>query len=193
MRREKQAVLSIEVHGSVESIERAARTCYRTEPKGNSESFVQGLKNRRHMAMLEFADVVITLRTSRAIANEIVRHRMGSYAQESTRYVDMARGGQIGIISRCEDPYVLDAWQKSVDAYRQARAAKVPAEIARDVLPLATATVIVCKWNFREALHVLETRLWGATGRPHPDMVELMGLVHEELVKIAPTVFRREQ
>lgn len=70
-------------------IERAARTCYKSEDKikdGSAEKMVRALVRNQHEAMLEHASITVKFITDRAIANEIVRHRLCSYAQESTRY-----------------------------------------------------------------------------------------------------------
>ena len=81
----------LNVSGDLTTIEQAARTCYKSEDKikeGSAEKLVGVLVDRGHHAMLEFVDVTVKFVISRAIANEIVRHRIASYAQESTRYVN---------------------------------------------------------------------------------------------------------
>ncbi len=176
----EQSIVHFEVSGDSARVERAARTCYRTEPKGKTRDFVQGLMRRKHLAMLEFVDVIVTIKTSRAIANELVRHRHGSYAQESTRYVDLARHDiEVVCSERSPHPSMLASWEASIGAYLRLRADGVRAERARDVLPLALATTIVCKWNLRELLHIFSIRLDQTAGRPHPDMIDLMLMLHE--------------
>ena len=74
-------------------IERAGRTCYKSEDKITDEScktFVAGIIKRGHEAMVEFADATVKFICDRGVSHEIVRHRIASYAQESTRYVGYA-------------------------------------------------------------------------------------------------------
>jgi len=71
-------------------MERAARTCYKSEDKitdTSAERMVKSLIKSGHEAMIEFFDITVKFVTDRGVSHEIVRHRLGSYAQESTRYV----------------------------------------------------------------------------------------------------------
>lgn len=70
-------------------IERAGRTCYKSEDKitdDSAEKFVRGLIKRGHEAMIEHASMTVVFTTDRGVSHEIVRHRIASFAQESTRY-----------------------------------------------------------------------------------------------------------
>lgn len=71
-------------------IERVARTCYKSEEKTTESSasrFVGMLKDRGHHAMLEFGGMpIVKLVCDRGVSHEVVRHRLFSLAQESTRY-----------------------------------------------------------------------------------------------------------
>ena len=71
-------------------IERAGRTCYKSEDKitpDSAEKFVKTLINRGHHAMIEFGHITVKFITNRGVTHELVRHRLCSFAQESTRYV----------------------------------------------------------------------------------------------------------
>ena len=75
---------------AIEHIETAARTCYKSEDKivpGSAEKIVKMLINKGHMAMIEHAVASIRIITNRGVTHELVRHRICSFAQESTRYV----------------------------------------------------------------------------------------------------------
>lgn len=79
---------------ALKQIERVARTCYKSEHLITDESaskMVKRLLDSKHEAMLEFYDVTVKFTCDRAIANEIVRHRVASYAQESTRYCNYSK------------------------------------------------------------------------------------------------------
>ncbi len=72
-------------------IEKAGRTCYKSEAKaapGSAEKFVKMLISRGHMAMIEHVSASVRIITNRGVSHELVRHRLASYAQESTRYVN---------------------------------------------------------------------------------------------------------
>lgn len=70
-------------------IEEVARNCYKSEDKITEDSatkLVQRLIESKHEAMLEFVDVTVKFTTSIGITREIIRHRLSSFANESTRY-----------------------------------------------------------------------------------------------------------
>lgn len=76
-------------------IERAGRTCYKSEDRitpGSAEVFVRKLLSRGHLAMIEHAWMSYRVVCDRGVTHEIVRHRLFSYAQESTRYCDYSGG-----------------------------------------------------------------------------------------------------
>ena len=81
-----------------------ARTCYKSENIRTADkdyALVKRLIDSKHDAMLEFVDVTVKFTTDRAIANELVRHRLASYAQESTRYCNYSKdkfGGELTFI-----------------------------------------------------------------------------------------------
>ena len=85
-------------------IERAGRTCYKSEDKITNESaekFVRSCVKRGHEAMLEHASMTVKFICDRGISHEIVRHRIASYAQESTRYCNYSQdkfGNEITVI-----------------------------------------------------------------------------------------------
>ena len=73
----------------LERIEQIARVCYKSELKtkeGSAEKMVAALIKNGHEAMLEHCSFTVKFIVDRGISHEIVRHRMASYAQESTRY-----------------------------------------------------------------------------------------------------------
>ena len=81
-----------------------ARTCYKSEGMRTADkdyALVKRLIDSKHDAMLEFVDVTVKFTTDRAIANELVRHRLASYAQESTRYCNYSKdkfGGELTFV-----------------------------------------------------------------------------------------------
>lgn len=125
----------------------------------------------------------ILMTTDRGIANELVRHRAGSYTQESTRYCNYSKGkfdGQIRVV-RPAGYYTL--WSDNAKIHYDAiidvletiyieftAHEGISPQFARSILPLSLATDIVVTGNHNYWAHFFDLRLWGLTGSPHPDM-----------------------
>lgn len=78
----------------ISKIATVARTCYKSESSSTPDKdkkLVENLVKLGHEAMLEFFDITVKFTCSRSIANEIIRCRLASYAQESTRYCDYSK------------------------------------------------------------------------------------------------------
>ena len=167
-------------------IELAGRTCYKSEDRIKADSaakFVRALVKNRHEAMLEHASMTVKFTVDRAVANEIVRHRIASYAQESTRYCNYGAdkfGNEITVIEPCylvKETKGWEAWYKACKVAEKMYFDMLDfgclPEQARAVLPLSTKTELVMTANMREWRHFLNLRAAGATGRPHPQMLEV--------------------
>ena len=165
-----------------EKIEIAGRVCYQSEPKGDPEKFIRMIIKRGHESVLEHGSLTFKVRTNRAIANEIVRHRLASYSQESTRYVkyddiEFIPGDRLG------ESYSEDMLTRIEEAYNFLIGQEFKPEEARDILPNATATTLVMTMNFRELRHFLKLRLDKAA---HPQIRELAGMILEILKEKYP-------
>lgn len=165
-----------------EKIEIAGRVCYQSEPKGDPEKFIRMIIKRGHESVLEHGSLTFKVRTNRAIANEIVRHRLASYSQESTRYVkyddiEFIPGDRLG------GSYAEDMMTRIEEAYIFLIGQEFKPEEARDILPNATATTLVMTMNFRELRHFLKLRLDKAA---HPQIRELAGMILEILKEKYP-------
>jgi thymidylate synthase (FAD) len=186
----KAQVIKIDA-GPLEAIEFAARTAYKSQAvQGNYEktlAFVTNLVNKGHHSPLEFADMTVRFTTDRGIANELVRHRLSSFCQESTRYVKYDDGNMEFIkpsgLTLWSDEYRL--WEESCTLaeayYIRLIKAGCTAQVARSVLPSSLKTELVMKANLREWRHVIGLRLDRAA---HPDMRHLMALLIEELTAL---------
>ncbi len=155
-------------------IEMAARACYNSIPRDDDSTvkFVSRLIDRGEESPVEFSHMHVAFRTSRAIANEIVRHRLFSYAQESTRYVNYEKQGYIScILPDWGDTKSLtrfeDACASAANTYEALLKDGCTPQEARDVLPLATATTLHVNGNFREWRHFFKLR---TSKRAHPEM-----------------------
>lgn len=188
-------------------IEKAARTCYHSEDKitdgGSSDKLIKDLLvARNHTAMLEHSALSIEFITDRAIANELERHRLCSFAQESTRYCNYIKdkfGNELTFVKPewfdrfpvgKEHEYKVTLWgslcNSSEDRYFALIEAGLKPEDARCVLPLCLATKLVMTTNYAEWRHILKLRT--AKGA-HPQMRALMIPLLKELQETIPVIF----
>lgn len=178
----------------IRDIARSARTCYASEDRSSEdadERLVRNLVKNDHGAMLEFASgISVRIVTDRAIANELVRHRHFSFAQESTRYVNSTKEGFAFILPKgiegYEDVQMRIACRKAAEAYESMVRKGTKPEIARSVLPLCTATVINVSGNAREWRHAIRLR---TSDRAHPMMRSLMGTIRDDFAQRCPALF----
>lgn len=189
---------SVEVVDSVDGgevlkrIERAGRTCYKSEDridKGTAKIFVKNIIKSGHESVLEHEKITVRIVTDRAVANELVRHRLASYSQESTRYVKYDDGIKVIKPIGVDSNGLYADWRKAIDAaemsYFRMLEEAFP-DVARSVLPLCTATEIVMTANLREWRHILKLRTDKAA---HPDMRALAFMILDELKPLIPVVF----
>lgn len=164
--------------------------------EGSAEKMVRALIKSNHMAMLEHYSFSVKFICDRGISHEIVRHRVASYAQESTRYCNYNKSGDVAFIRPvffAEDTPEMDNW---VDSCMRAEKTynylisegRTPQE-ARSVLPNSLKTEVVMTANLREWRHFLSLRACGSTGKPHPQMLEVAVPLLKELRERVPVVF----
>lgn len=88
-------------------IELAGRVCYKSEDKitdDSAEKFVRNIIKLGHESVLEHCSITLKFICDRAVANELVRHRIASYSQESSRYCNYSQdkfGNEITVIKPC--------------------------------------------------------------------------------------------
>lgn len=183
-------------------IEKAGRTCYKSEENITDESakkFVAGLINRHHEAMLEHSFLSIRFICDRGVSHELVRHRLASFAQESTRYCNYSKdkfGEELTFVKPLffeEDTNDYRLWEHAmrvseVDYMNMIKCGRTPQE-ARSVLPNSIKTEVVMSANYREWRHFFKLRAARATGPAHPQMEELTIPLLEELKTLIPVVF----
>ena len=205
--------------GGIEELQRieiAGRTCYKSEdkisPDGESaKKFVKMIINNGHEAMLEHSSLSVRFICSRGVSHEIVRHRLFSFAQESTRYCNYSKGKFGGECTFIVPPD--QEWSVNTDEYCDQysgfevnltkglwydalRIAEVdymellglgwtPQE-ARDVLPNALKTEIVVTGNYREWRHFFKLR---CDEKAHPHMRALAKDLLEDVKTRIPVVF----
>lgn len=183
---------------ALRAIARAARTCYKSTGTDDATLVMQLVRNGHH-AMLEHYSMTVRFVVDRGVSHEIVRHRMASFAQESTRYCNYGAdkfGGEITVIcppqiepETCTYYTWWSACRAAEDCYIDLLNDGIPPEIARSVLPHALATTLVMTANLREWRHFLSLRAVGATGKPHPQIREVAVPLLDKLADWLPEVF----
>jgi thymidylate synthase (FAD) len=175
-------------------LEACGRTCYKSEDKMDANTaapFIRNIIKRGHESVLEHVSVTVRILCDRGVANELVRHRIASYSQESTRYCDYGYS-RISCISPGKymtvDQYLV--WERAMDAaaraYKELRALNCSPQIARSVLPNSLKTEIVTTMNLREWRYVLRVR---SSREAHPQMRELMQKLLYEFKQRLPVIF----
>lgn len=180
-------------------IERCGRVCYKSEGKiteGSAERFVRNIIKCGHESVLEHSSFSVLFTVDRGVSHEIVRHRIASYSQESTRYCNYSRddfGGEITVIQPCYLEPATEAWflWENACAYAEASYFDIltqgcTAQEARAVLPHSTKTEVVMTANLREWRHFLKLRT--GTGA-HPQMREVALMLLEQVRELIPVVF----
>lgn len=151
--------------------------------------------SKKHESILEHVVVSLKIITDRAVANEIVRHRLASYAQESTRYCRYSKDKFDNQITVIEPPELKDSklrliWDHAIlaaeKAYMSLLEGGISPEIARSVLPLALKTELWMTVNLRELRHMISLRCDSAA---HPEIRRVFLDILKELYKEIPEVF----
>lgn len=176
----------------LQDIERIGRVCYKSEHRITSSSaapFVRNIIERGHESVLEHISITVRFITDRAIANELVRHRIAAYSQESTRYCNYKNKIEFIYPKNVSDKQlqlIMEACACAATTYQALIADGATPEVARDVLPLCTKTELIATYNLREWRHVLRLRTDKAA---HPKMRELMQTLLQFFQGLVPIIF----
>lgn len=181
------------------TIDQAARTSYRSgtsEDKGVRDEFIKSLIEKGHESVLEHGIISAQICTTRGVSHELVRHRLASFTQESTRYCDYSKtkfGNELIFICPVgikEDTDEYNLWlsscQMAEDTYMMLLKKGLRPEIARDVLPSCLATNIYMTANLREWRHILSLR---TAPDAHPQMRGLMKGILYTMHGFMPCIF----
>ena len=180
-------------------IEECGRVCYKSEDlitEDSAEKFCADLIKRGHEAVLEHCSFTVKFTVDRGVSHEIVRHRVASYCQESTRYCNYGRGrfgSEIAVIRPVflqEGTPEWRIWKRSCELAETAYfdlldCGRTPGE-ARSVLPNSLKTEVVMTANIREWRHFLRLRTAPAA---HPQMREVACKLLSELQERVPILF----
>lgn len=186
----------------LQMIEKIGRVCYKSERAITDftwQAFIEMLRDRQHDSVLEHEKVTVKVICDRGVSHEIVRHRIASYSQESTRFCSYAKGkfgNQITVIDpNFEDQPDLtekqakvwyDAMTHAEEAYMKLIELGAAPQMARSVLPNSLKTEIVITYNLREWRHFFKLRTAPAA---HPQMREITIPMLKEFQKYFPILF----
>lgn len=180
-------------------LERAGRVCYKSESNikdDSAEKFIRGIIKRGHESVIEHATVSFKIICDRGVTHELVRHRLASYSQESSRFCDYSAGkfgGELTFIKPCfwqEDDPNYQLWKETMAQleknYLALRAGCARPEEARSILPNSLKTEIFVTMNLREWRHFFKLRTAKAA---HPQMREVALKIYQILAEKLPAVF----
>lgn len=180
-------------------IELCGRVCYKSEDKitgTSAATFVANIIKRGHGAVLEHFSITVKFICDRGVSHELVRHRLASYCQESTRYCNYSKDGfgrEITVIKPIflvEGTPGWDIWRDACrcaeDAYFDMLTFGCTPQEARSVLPNSLKTEVVMTANLREWRHFFKLRTAPAA---HPQMRELAVPLLHEMQELVPVVF----
>lgn len=198
-------IIESDINGAeiLKLIERVGRTCYKSEERiteDSAQKFVQSIITRGHEAVIEHYNITVRVICDRGVTHEIVRHRLASYAQESTRYCNYSKdkfGNEITYIEPCfwdmsgeEGRKKYEIW-KDVMEYTEKKylelieAGATPQE-ARSILPNSLKTELVMTMNLREWRHFFKLRTAPAS---HPQMREIAIAILKKFQELVPVIF----
>lgn len=181
------------------TIEAAGRTCYKSESKireGSAERLARMFLEKGHESAIEHSCITVRFICDRGVSHEIVRHRIASYSQESTRYCNYSKGdfnGEITVIRPStfdKDTPVYRIWKRDCEtaeiAYFDLLNEGVTPQEARSVLPTSLKTELVMTANIREWRHFLKLRCAPAA---HPDIRVVSKMLLQQMKERYPVFF----
>ena len=180
-------------------IEAAGRICYKSEENitdGSAEIFVRSILKNGHESVIEHEKISVRVVCDRGVSHEIVRHRIASYSQESTRYCNYSKekfGKELTFIKPVfweEDSKEYQLWKnlmkKTEASYNELIEMGAAPQEARSILPNSLKTEIVITMNLREWRHFFRLR---TSKKAHPQMRQISRMILEYFQENIPAVF----
>ena len=168
----------------MKNIEKACRTCYRSENLITEESYKNLIKNclnRGHESILEHEKITIRMCCDIGVYKDLTRHRFGSFSIESTRYCNYGKDkfdNEIKFIEPCNidgSSELYSNWVGTMDFIEKEYIAMnnngATPDQMRMILPHSTAAEVVMTANIREWRHILSLR---ASKMTHPSVQQVM-------------------
>ena len=191
----------------LQHIEKIGRVCYKSENRitddgESAKKFVKMLISNGHEAMIEHSSLSVKFVVDRGVSHELVRHRIASFAQESTRYCNYSKdkfGNEITVILPCffdtgmgilSNSLVYQEWKSACECaeeryFNLLKMGATPQE-ARTVLPNSLKTEITVTANYREWRNFFKLRTAEAS---HPQMREITIPLLKEIKTLIPIIF----
>ena len=196
-------IIESEIEGKkiLKHIEKAGRVCYKSEGNITEESaqtFIGNIVKRGHESVIEHYSITVRVICDRGVTHEIVRHRIASYSQESTRYCNYSSnkfGNELTYIEPCfwkgeEDEKKMEIWLETMayveKKYMELIEAGATPQEARSILPNSLKTEIVMTMNLREWRHFFKLRTSKAA---HPQMKEVAVMILKEFKSKIPVLY----
>lgn len=194
----------------LKNIESIGRTCYKSEDKITPDSagkFVKRIIKSGHHSVIEHENITARLIVDRGVSHEIIRHRLVSYSQESTRYCNYKKGvtfiippwvniregefpqGDPNLSSSYKTGTWLSAMMHSEATYLNLLRCGWSPQQARSVLPNSLKTEVVMTANLREWMHIFKLRCHLSA---QPQMVEIMVPLRDKFREMIPIIFDQE-
>lgn len=185
----------------LQHIEKIGRVCYKSEDRitddgESAKKFVKMLISNGHEAMIEHSSLSVKFVVDRGVSHELVRHRIASFAQESTRYCNYSKdkfGNEITVIEPCfwnEGTGFYECWKISCEQseryYFELLNGGATPQQARTVLPNSLKTEITITANYREWRNFFKLR---TPQSAHPQMREITIPLLKELKTLIPIIF----
>ena len=180
-------------------IEKCGRVCYKSEDQitdASAEKFCAGILKRGHEAVIEHFNITVKFTCDRGVSHEIVRHRIASFCQESTRYCNYTGdkfGNELTVIKPCfwdEGCLEYEAWkglcEKAEEVYLGLIRAGATPQMARSILPNSLKTEVIMTANLREWRHFFKLRTSPAA---HPQMKQVADYALYLMKKEIPVIF----
>ena len=185
------------------TIEYAGRICYKSEDKTTEDShkaFIANLIRKKHESVLEHGSISVHFVCDRGVSHELVRHRIASYSQESTRYCNYSKekfDKEITVIKPCffdEQSLAYEYWKQACEraesSYFCLLECGCSPQEARSVLPNSLKTELVVTANPREWIHIFQQR---TAKEAHPQMREIMIPLQASFAAVWPSIFGVEK
>lgn len=183
----------------IKHLEYCARTCYKSEgliTDSSAEPLLRRIIKSGHESVIEHDTVTVRIICDRGVSHEIVRHRIASYSQESTRYCNYSKdkyGKELTFIKPLfwkEDSSEYKIWEAQMqsieDSYLNLIQLGATPDQARSILPNSLKTEIVVTMNFREWRHFFKLR---TSKRAHPQMREITIPLFNRFCELFPALF----
>lgn len=194
----------------LQHIEKIGRECYQSmssfkEDGSSAEKFIKNLIKHGHESVIEHSTLSVRFYVDRGVTHEIVRHRLASFTQESTRYcnysaekfgntikvADILHGMQVEKkLDSTQMDKVYEIWetamQNAANSYFAMLSAGASPQIARSVLPNSTLASLTMTANYREWRHFFKLR---ADKAAHPQLREVVIPLLKILQDLIPVIF----